>query len=216
MARPVAGRPIARGDVVLVPFPFTDLSPVKRRPAVVLWADPAQIDFPLAFVSSQQIDPVRMGEAPLRSTHPEFGLTGLSVSSKIRATKLVTLSRDLLRRWLGRLGPLLTADLDRALVAALGVNTVPYVEHGRRDERARLGAPAPGGRSAGGSGRSWASGKRRNAGRVRPSAGSVTSCPRESIGTRARSAVAWRDGCQMLVSERSLDQPNRTSGRWRP
>ena len=71
-------------------------------------------------------------------SHPEFRLTGLSVPSKIRATKLVTLSRDLLRRWLGRLGPLLIADLDRALVAALGINTAPYVEQGRRDERARL------------------------------------------------------------------------------
>jgi hypothetical protein len=52
----------------------------------------------------------------------------------------VTLSRTLLRRWLGRLGPLLTTDLDRALVAALAINTVPYREEGRREERVRLAA----------------------------------------------------------------------------
>ena len=140
MAGRAVGRPVGRGDVVLVPFPFTDLSTTRRRPAVVLCADPSQIDFTLAFVSSQQIDRMGIGEIALLPTHPEFGLTGLSVASKIRATKLVTLSRDLLRRWLGRLGPLLTADLDRALVGALGINTAPFAEQGRRDERIRLGA----------------------------------------------------------------------------
>jgi mRNA interferase MazF len=135
-----AARPIARGDVVLVLFPFTDLSATKRRPAVVLRADPAQTDFTLAFVSSRHISLLGVGETAVLPTHPEFPLTGLSIPSKIRATKLVTLSRTLLPRWLGRLGPLLTADLDRAPVAALSINTVPYREEGRRDKRARLAA----------------------------------------------------------------------------
>lgn len=148
-SRTRAARPIARGDIVLVAFPFTDLSETKRRPAVVLWADPAQTDFTLAFVSSRQISQVSVGETAILPTHPEFSLTGLSVPSKIRATKLVTLTGGLLTRWIGRLGPLLTADVDRALIAALGINTVTYREEGRRDERARLtalhkagGAPA--------------------------------------------------------------------------
>jgi mRNA interferase MazF len=135
-----AARPITRGDIVLVLFPFTDLSTTKHRPAVVLWADPAQTDFTFAFISSQPISRSGIGEVAILPTHPEFPLTGLTVPSKIRVTKLVTLAKGLLRRWLGRLGPLLTADLDRALVAALAINTVPYREEGRRDERARLAA----------------------------------------------------------------------------
>ena len=131
-------RSIARGDVVLVQFPFTDLSATKRRPAVVLWADSAQADFTLAFITSRHVGPSGVGEVALLPAHPEFSLTGLSVPSKIRATKLVTLSRALLRRRLGRLGSRLTADLDRALVAALNINTVPYQEEGRRSERTRL------------------------------------------------------------------------------
>jgi mRNA interferase MazF len=131
-------RPLSRGDIVLVLFPFTDLSATKRRPAVVLWADHTQMDFTLAFVSSQNAAALTVGEAALQPTHPEFALSGLSAPSKIRATKLVTLSRSLISRWLGRLGPLLTRDLDRALVAALNINTVHYREEGRLEERGRL------------------------------------------------------------------------------
>jgi len=60
------------------------------------------------------------------------------VPSKVRTTKLITLEQSLIRRWLGRFGPLLTADLDRALVTSLSVNPVPFREEGRRDERQRL------------------------------------------------------------------------------
>lgn len=136
-ARPAA-RPLARGDIVLVAFPFPDLSATKRRPAVVVWADPAQTDFTLAFISSQNVATLAVGDTGLLSTHPEFVLSGLTTPSKIRATKLVTLNRSLITRWLGRLGLLWTADLDRALVAALSINTVPYREEGRLEERRRL------------------------------------------------------------------------------
>jgi mRNA interferase MazF len=135
---PAPARPLARGDVVLVPFPFSDRSDAKLRPAVVLWSDPAGADALLAFVTSRDVGRAEFGGVALLPTHPEFPGTGLATASRIRTTKLVTVSRALVRRWLGRLGPQLIADLDRALIAALAINTMPYREEGRRDERARL------------------------------------------------------------------------------
>src|SRR2546425_907181 len=130
--------PLARADVVLVPFPFTDLSTTRRRPAIVVAVDRAHSDLVLAFVSSQQIGRGELGDVSVLPAHPEFALTGLTVPSKVRAAKLVTLSMMMVRRWLGRLGPLLIGELDRALVAVLEINTVTYREEGRRAERARL------------------------------------------------------------------------------
>ena len=135
-----AARSIVRGDIVLVLFPFSDLSQTKRRPAVVISANLDQTDFTLAFMSSQHVRQSGTGELAILPTHPEFALTGLAVASKIRAAKLVTLSRNLLKRRLGRLGPRLRADLDRVLVSALAISTGLYREEGRRDERERLTA----------------------------------------------------------------------------
>ncbi len=131
-------RPLGRGDIVLVPFPFADRSAQKLRPAVVLHADRRHGEVVLAFITSRGTAQSEPDEVAILPGHPEFAMTGLVASSKIRAAKLATLAAALLRRWLGRLGPLLGADLDRALAAALAIDTAPFRESGRRDERARL------------------------------------------------------------------------------
>jgi len=110
-----------RGDIVLVPFPFTDLTGRKVRPAVIVSPDPVGEDIILAFITSVVPLPLLSTDFLLEESHLEFPLTGLRTASVFRMTKLVTLHRSLILRRLGKVGPQIRQDLDRHLGAATGL-----------------------------------------------------------------------------------------------
>ncbi|MDX2130352.1 MAG: type II toxin-antitoxin system PemK/MazF family toxin [Chloroherpetonaceae bacterium] len=53
-----------KGDIVLVPFPFTDLSAIKRRPALILSPETYNQsgDVVIAFITSNLETPKRFGD----------------------------------------------------------------------------------------------------------------------------------------------------------
>ena len=104
-----------RGDIVLVPFPFTDLSTTKLRPAVVLWVDSSVIDVTLCFISSQNVNTISSEEFIIEATDPEFILTGLKVTSKVRVSRIVTVERNLITRKIGKLGNNFFQQLNQCL-----------------------------------------------------------------------------------------------------
>jgi mRNA interferase MazF len=108
-----AGGP-ARGDIVLMQLPCTDLSGQKVRPAAIV-ARVVGPDVTVAFITSQAVDGYTTAHVALDASDVEFGTTGLRVASFIRAERVATLHRSLLLRRLGRLGPDATQRLDRAL-----------------------------------------------------------------------------------------------------
>jgi mRNA interferase MazF len=115
-------RPLRKGDIVLVPFPFADLTAVKVRPAVVLTPEPTGSDLVVAYVSSVIPDqPVPASCVVISSDHPEFRVSGLKQPSAIRLDKLMTIARPRIRRRLGHLGPFLLAELDSRFRAAFGL-----------------------------------------------------------------------------------------------
>jgi mRNA interferase MazF len=89
------------GDIVLVPFPFTNQTASKKRPAVVV-SDPAfhsrRPDLILMAVTSQVRTPLQMGEA-LLSAWSAAGLLKPSVAKPV----LMTVEKSLVLRRLGRL-----------------------------------------------------------------------------------------------------------------
>jgi len=88
----------ARGEVVLVPFPFSDLSQSKVRPAVCL-ADAGRGDWVLCQITSSPYgDQVAV---PLHTS--DFDSGGLLVASFARPGKLFTANASLLVRSVGRL-----------------------------------------------------------------------------------------------------------------
>jgi mRNA interferase MazF len=117
MAPPV----LHRGDVVLIPFPFTDLSGQKMRPALVISPDPADQDILVAFISSVVPPAPEPTEHVLDVTHPAFAQTGLKHTSVFKMGKLATLHRSLILRRVGHTTLELQKVLDVALKQAVGL-----------------------------------------------------------------------------------------------
>ena len=111
---------LSRGDVVLVPFPFTDLSGRKLRPALVL--NVVGEDVLVAFISS--VVPVST-PAPtdfvLEASHPDFPKTGLKSAAIFKLAKLVCLHQSLILRKLGQVSPAIQRELDARLARAVGL-----------------------------------------------------------------------------------------------
>jgi mRNA interferase MazF len=108
------------GEVVLVPFPFSDLSQSKVRPAVCL-ADAGRGDWILCQITSSPYgDPAAI---PLDA--PDFASGGLLVASFARPGKLFTAHSGLLIRSVGVLTPAALARVLSAVVAILQPSTSP-------------------------------------------------------------------------------------------
>ena len=93
---------MTRGKVVLIPFPFDDLSTAKVRPAVCLTnpIGPHQ-QVILAFISSQIPTDLLQTGLVLDSKLDDFETMGLRASSTLRIYRLMTVTTGLIRRELG-------------------------------------------------------------------------------------------------------------------
>jgi mRNA interferase MazF len=109
-----------RGDIVIVRFPFIDLSGSKRRPAVVLAV--YSPDVVVAFISSVVPTVPEKSDVLLQPTRADFAETGLKLPSVIRLRKLATLEQNLITRRMGRLSFGLLTAVDKALLIALDID----------------------------------------------------------------------------------------------
>ena len=111
--------PLSRGDIILVPFPFTDLSSSKVRPALVL--NVSGEDILVAFISSVIPSPPRPTDFTVSPSHPDFPKTGLRSASTFKLFKLICLNRSLALRKLGSVSSGLQRELDVSLSKAVGL-----------------------------------------------------------------------------------------------
>ena len=99
---------MTKNDLVLIVFPFTDLSGSKLRPAVVL-VD-TEVDIVVCFITTQ------LGWRENTDVMLEPSETnGLRKRSLIRVSKIATLDRNLAKGLLGRLNNIEALDLDQKL-----------------------------------------------------------------------------------------------------
>ena len=90
-----------KGDIVLVPFPFTDLSGKKNRPAVVLVA--TERDVTVVFITTQ----LKWNDEWDIRLEPN-ATNGLKATSLVRLNKFATLDKETV---LGKLGALTESEL---------------------------------------------------------------------------------------------------------
>jgi mRNA interferase MazF len=106
------------GDLVLVPFPFTDQSATKRRPAVVVSSAAyhrTRPDLLIMAVTSQQPSTLSVGEVQVQ----DWRGAGLLKPSVLKPV-LTTIDPVLVLKKLGRLTSTDQAALRQALTTILG------------------------------------------------------------------------------------------------
>lgn len=101
-----------RGLLVLTPFPYTDLSGQKMRPALVVSrSDRPGSDVVLAFITTHSGGTLLTTDLLIESSHADFPQTGLKRASVVKLDKLVTVETSII---LGELGELSAALLQAA------------------------------------------------------------------------------------------------------
>lgn len=107
---------MTKGTIVLTPFPFTDLSAVKRRPAVIVSSPEKQgDDVIVAFISSRVIEPIKETDFILDLEHPNFKDTGLKKRSVFKMNKLLTIEKRILIGEIGKVSNSILKELDKRL-----------------------------------------------------------------------------------------------------
>lgn len=105
-------------DVVLVPFPFTDQSDTKKRPAVIVsnaGYNASRRDIVIMAITSQVRQPLAFGEAMLTDWQ-EAGLIKASVFKPV----FTTIEQGLVIRTMGRLSAADSRTLRELIGAVIG------------------------------------------------------------------------------------------------
>ncbi|MCD6513095.1 MAG: type II toxin-antitoxin system PemK/MazF family toxin [Thermoplasmata archaeon] len=103
-----------KGKIVLIPFPFTDLSFAKLRPALIIYEGKG--DVIVAFISSRIPTEISETDVMITSKHPAFKRTGLKTDSIIKLDKIATILKELIVGELGEIDENLRKEINEKLV----------------------------------------------------------------------------------------------------
>lgn len=104
-----------KGDIIVLPFPYTDLSGSKNRPAFVLID--RELDVTVAFISTQ----LKWREETDVLLQPTLA-NGLKRESLLRLSKFATIEKELILGLIGRIEPELFREIDEKLVQVLQID----------------------------------------------------------------------------------------------
>ncbi|MEO6168004.1 MAG: type II toxin-antitoxin system PemK/MazF family toxin [Chitinophagales bacterium] len=105
-----------KGDIVIIPFPFTDFSGQKLRPALVLYVSLA--DVTVAFITSQ-VKGNQANDVLLKGNSH----TGLKQDSMIVLHKISTVAKPLIKGYLGSIDQFKMHEVDQKLISIFKIET---------------------------------------------------------------------------------------------
>jgi len=97
-----------KGNIVLIPFPYTDLSGSKLRPALILAETP--LDVTVSFITTQ-LQWQELTDIILQPSH----ISGIKKISLIRLSKIATITKALVTGKIGTINQTQLADLNQKL-----------------------------------------------------------------------------------------------------
>jgi mRNA interferase MazF len=103
-----------KGDVVVIPFPFSDLTGSKRRPAFVISDLPGDDVILCQITSAAKSDPF-----VLKLVATDFISGSLSVSSVVRPNKIFTADKNLVLYLAGHISDKKTSEVINAVVSII-------------------------------------------------------------------------------------------------
>ncbi|TAG99959.1 MAG: type II toxin-antitoxin system PemK/MazF family toxin [Sphingobacteriales bacterium] len=104
-----------KGDIIVVPFPFTNLTGTKLRPVVVLIE--SEYDLTVTFITTQ----IKWKEPTDLELFPTL-TNGIKKPSLVRVSKISTIDKSLALGKLGTLKPTEIAELNKKLKSVLQLN----------------------------------------------------------------------------------------------
>ncbi len=109
-----------KAKVVLVTFPFDDLSTTKVRPAVCLTNPVGSYNHViLALITSKAPSALLETDIVLNPSHPDFAASGLHKASTIRLDMLITVRTSVIQREIGELSKDMQEQIANKLCEAL-------------------------------------------------------------------------------------------------
>jgi len=103
-----------KGDVVVLPFPFSDLSATKRRPALII-ANLAGDDCILCQITSE----ARKDEYAIVLENKDFKVGNLNKTSTIRPNRLFTADRSIISYKVGSLKEIKIKEVEEKIIKIL-------------------------------------------------------------------------------------------------
>ena len=104
-------------DIVILRYPFTDLTATKARPALVISPDSQSTGDDAVFIA---ITGNTAASGPhdliVRTSDPEYLASGLLSDSAIKVNKIFTLHKSLAAKKIGVLGPVLQSKVKTQLI----------------------------------------------------------------------------------------------------